>query len=46
MLSSADFVRIAWENHFVIPAFNVPYPQMIKPVIEAAVEAGSMAFSR
>jgi ketose-bisphosphate aldolase len=44
MLSSADFVRIAWENGFVIPAFNVPYPNMIKPVIEAVVEADSMAF--
>lgn len=38
MLNTNDIVRRAWKSGIAIPAFNVPYPEMIQPVIAALVE--------
>ena len=44
MLNSNDIVRNAHKAGIVIPAFNVPYLPMVKPVIEAVVEQDCFAF--
>lgn len=33
----------ALENRLVIPAFNIPYPPMMKPIIQAVVDENSVA---
>ena len=43
MKNSKEIVDIAWKNGFVIPAFNVPYIPMVKPVIEAIRDENSFA---
>ena len=43
MIKPKDAVRRAFENNVVIPAFNVPYLPMVKPVIEAIVDENSVA---
>lgn len=36
-------VRKALENGLVVPAFNVPYPPMLKPIAQAIVDEDSVA---
>lgn len=36
-------VRKALENGLVVPAFNVPYPPMLKPIAQAIVDENSVA---
>ena len=36
-------VRKALENHLVVPAFNIPYPPMLKPIVQAIVDEDSVA---
>lgn len=43
MLSTKQIVKIAWKNGFVIPAFNIPYLPMVKPVIDAIRDENSFA---
>ncbi|NLC39324.1 MAG: class II fructose-bisphosphate aldolase [Clostridiaceae bacterium] len=43
MLDTKQIVDIAWNNGFVIPAFNIPYLPMMKPVIEAIRDENSFA---
>lgn len=38
MLNTNDIVINAWKNGIAVPAFNVPYPAMIQPVIAALVD--------
>ncbi|MDD5603089.1 MAG: class II fructose-bisphosphate aldolase [Eubacteriales bacterium] len=35
MKSTKEIIDFAWKNNFVIPAFNIPYLPMLKPVVEA-----------
>lgn len=44
MLNSASMVLNAYRNGIAIPAFNVPYLPMIRPVIQAVVDQDSCAF--
>lgn len=43
MLGTDDIVRRAADLALVVPAFNVPYLPMIKPVIQAVVDANCFA---
>ena len=36
-------VRKALENGLVIPAFNIPHPPMLKPIVQAVVDENSVA---
>lgn len=36
-------VRKALENGLVIPAFNIPHPPMLKPIVQAIVDENSVA---
>src|ERR1019366_4468077 len=38
-LTTTDYVRGAWKAKIVIPAFNIPYLPMMKPVIRALRDA-------
>lgn len=33
----------ALENHLVIPAFNIPHPPMLKPIVQAVIDEDSVA---
>jgi len=37
----ADIMRIAYKAHIIIPAFNIPYLPMVKPVVSALKAAAS-----
>ncbi len=41
MKNTKQIIETAWENKFVIPAFNIPYLPMVKPVVEAIRDEGS-----
>jgi fructose-bisphosphate aldolase class II len=43
MINTKQVVDIAWKNGFVIPAFNIPYLPMVKPVVEAVRDENSFA---
>src|SRR5512136_1725944 len=43
MLSTAEIVNNAYQTGTVVPAFNVPYLPMMKPVIRAVVDLDSFA---
>lgn len=43
MKNTKQIVETAWKNEFVIPAFNVPYLPMVKPIIEAIRDENSFA---
>ena len=43
MLNTADVVRNALEEGIVVPAFNIPYLPMMKPVIQAVVDQDCFA---
>ena len=43
MLQAKDVVRRALDHHVVIPAFNIPYLPMVKPVVQAVVDLNSLA---
>jgi len=43
MLQAKDVVRRALDHHTVIPAFNIPYLPMVKPVVQAVVDNNSLA---
>ncbi len=43
MLQAKDVVRRALDKHTVIPAFNIPYLPMVKPVVQAVVDKNSLA---
>jgi ketose-bisphosphate aldolase len=43
MLQAKDVVRRALDKHVVIPAFNIPYLPMVKPVVQAVADHNSVA---
>jgi len=43
MQSTGEIVRRAWKAGVVVPAFNVPYLPMIRPVIQAVADQDSCA---
>ncbi len=43
MLDTAAIVTNAYRAGIVVPAFNVPYLPMVKPVVDAVVDLGSFA---
>ena len=43
MLEAKDAVKRAKEHGTVIPAYNIPYLPMVKPVIQAVVDMNSIA---
>ena len=42
-MNAKQVVRKALENGLVVPAFNVPYPPMLKPIVQAIVDEDSVA---
>ena len=42
-MDAKNTVRKALENGLVVPAFNVPYPPMLKPIVQAVVDEDSVA---
>ena len=42
-MDSRIIVRKALENGLVIPAFNIPHPPMLKPIVQAIVDENSVA---
>ena len=42
-MNAKDTVRRALENGLVVPAFNVPYPPMLKPIAQAVADEDSVA---
>ncbi len=43
MKNTKQIIEVAWKNGFVVPAFNIPYLPMVKPVIEAVRDENSFA---
>jgi fructose-bisphosphate aldolase class II len=43
MIGTKEIVKIAWKKGFVIPAFNIPYLPMVKPVACAVRDENSFA---
>ena len=42
-MNAKTAVRKALENGLVVPAFNIPYPPMLKPVAQAIADENSVA---
>ena len=42
-MSASTAVRLAVENRTIIPAFNIPYLPMVKPVVQAVRDENSVA---
>ncbi len=42
-LSNDHLVRNAWRNGLVVPAFNIPYLPMMKPVVQAVADQDAFA---
>ncbi len=43
MIGTKEIIDIAWKKGFVIPAFNIPYLPMVKPVVQAVRDENSFA---
>lgn len=43
LTSSKEIVGLAFKNHTIIPAFNIPHLPMVKPIIQAIVDENSIA---
>lgn len=43
MLNTKQIIEVAWRNGFVVPAFNIPYLPMMKPVVQAVCDEHSFA---
>ena len=42
-MNAQEAVKLALEHHTIVPAFNVPYLPMVKPVIQAIVDENTIA---
>lgn len=42
-MNAQQAVRLAWQHQTIVPAFNIPYLPMAKPVIEAIVDEKTVA---
>lgn len=43
-MTAREIIRRALDHRVAVPAFNIPYPPMMEPVVRAARDAGSVAF--
>ena len=37
-MKAQEAVRLAWQHHTIVPAFNIPYLPMAKPVAQAIID--------
>ena len=37
-MKAQQAVRLAWQHHTIVPAFNIPYLPMAKPVAQAIID--------
>ena len=42
-MKAQEAVRLAWQHHTIIPAFNIPYLPMVEPVVQAIIDENSVA---
>ncbi len=43
-MTSNDILQRAWQNHLVVPAFNIPYLPMMEPVVAALRDSNTFGF--
>ena len=42
-MKAQEDVRLAWQHHTIVPAFNIPYLPMAKPVAQAIIDEKTVA---
>lgn len=42
-MKAQEAVRLAWQHHTIVPAFNIPYLPMAKPVAQAIIDEKTVA---
>ena len=42
-MQAQQAVRLAWQHHTIVPAFNIPYLPMAKPVAQAIIDEKTVA---
>ena len=42
-MKAQQAVRLAWQHHTIVPAFNIPYLPMVEPVVQAIIDENSVA---
>lgn len=42
-MKAQQAVRLAWQHHTIVPAFNIPYLPMAKPVAQAIIDEKAVA---
>lgn len=42
-MKAQQAVRLAWQHHTIVPAFNIPYLPMAKPVAQAIIDEKTVA---
>ena len=42
-MKAQQAVRLAWQHHTIVPAFNIPYLPMAKPVAQAIIAEKTVA---
>ena len=42
-MKAQEAVRLAWQHHTIVPAFNIPYLPMVEPVVQAIIDENSVA---
>lgn len=43
-MTSNEIIHAAWKDHFVVPAFNIPYLPMMEPVVAALRDTDTFGF--
>jgi fructose-bisphosphate aldolase, class II len=43
MSNTARIISIAWKSRFAVPAFNIPYLPMMRPIVQALADTRSFA---
>ena len=42
-MKAQQAVRLAWQHHTIVPAFNIPYLPMARPVAQAIIDEKTVA---
>ena len=42
-MKAQEAVKLAWQHHTIVPAFNIPYLPMAKPVAQAIIDEKTVA---
>ena len=42
-MKAQEAVKLAWQHHTIVPAFNIPYLPMAKPVAQAIIDEKNVA---